>query len=76
MPIPMLINDLFFPVMAVLWCRQEGGEDRSSVGWQTKKKGSTDTGEAKGSSPLLPCICLSGSTKKFAAYVYGRITPQ
>lgn len=30
----MLINDLSRD--AVLWCGQEGGEDSSSVGWQTR----------------------------------------
>jgi len=30
----MLTDDLFRD--AVLWGRQEGGEDRSSVGWQTR----------------------------------------
>lgn len=63
----MLTNDLSRD--AVLWSRQEGGEDRSSVGWQTRAAtlvsvwcvsvytyrgaSTTDTGQAKGSSVAM-----------------------
>ena len=52
----MLTNDL--SRHAVLWSRQEGGEDRSSVGWQTRAATlvtsiRTDIEQAKGSSVVM-----------------------